>query len=377
MTVYGTRPEAIKLAPVVSSLAQDPRFRSVVVSTGQHKEMLEQVNLRFGIEPDYDMALMRPGQSLNELVSRALSGLDSIVAQESPDVVVVQGDTSTAMAAAIAGFHRGAKVVHLEAGLRTGDIHSPFPEEANRKIIAQVASLHLAPTREAGDNLLRENIPTGQVAVTGNTVIDALLTASKWNVTFEDPRIRRIASDSENLVLVTTHRRENLDAMEQIAGAVEDLARLHPGCYFVLPLHLNPRVRDVVLPPVEGLPNVIITDPLPYDQFIALMNIAVLVLTDSGGVQEEAPSLGKPVLLMRDNTERQEVISPGAVQLVGTNRERIVMEASRLLQMLEGSEADFKPVHTYGDGRAAERTIAAIAQLVGVGERMADFDPGV
>lgn len=377
MTVYGTRPEAIKVAPVVTALQNDDRLESVVVSTGQHREMLEQVNKRFGIEPDYDMALMKPGQSLNELVSRAVEGLDAIITQEQPDVIISQGDTSTAMAAALAGFQSGVKIVHLEAGLRTGNIFSPFPEEANRKIIGQVTSLHLAPTNESRENLRRENFRSKDIVVTGNTVIDALLAASKWGVQFEDPRLEALRDTDQRLVLVTTHRRENLDAMKEIGGAVQDLAKAYPDCVFALPLHLNPKVRDAVLPEVEDLPNVIITDPLPYDQFTALMSRAYLVLTDSGGVQEEAPSLGKPVLVMRENTERPEAVVAGTVKLVGTDRERIVAEASNLLDHEAAYGAMANAVNPYGDGKAAARAVAAIAELTGVGERIAEFEPEV
>lgn len=375
MTVYGTRPEAIKVAPVVTAFQADDRVDSVVVSTGQHREMLEQVNKRFGIEPDYDMALMKPGQTLNELVSRAVEGLDKIIEQERPDVIISQGDTSTAMAAALAGFQSGVKIVHLEAGLRTGNIFSPFPEEANRKIIGQVTSLHLAPTAESRENLRRENFRSKDIVVTGNTVIDALLAASKWDVQFEDPRLEALHDTDQRLVLVTTHRRENLDAMKEIGGAVQDLAKAYPDCIFALPLHLNPKVRDAVLPEVEDLPNVIITDPLPYDQFTALMGRAYIVLTDSGGVQEEAPSLGKPVLVMRENTERPEAVVAGTVKLVGTDRQRIVAEAQNLLDHKAAYGAMANAVNPYGDGKAAARAVAAIAQLTGVGERIAEFEP--
>lgn len=375
MTVYGTRPEAIKVAPVVSALQNDDRFDSVVVSTGQHREMLEQVNKRFGITPDHDMALMKPGQTLNELVARAIQGLDPIIEEEKPDVIISQGDTSTAMVAALAGFHKGVKVVHLEAGLRTGNIFSPFPEEANRKIIGQITSLHLAPTNESRENLRRENFRSKDIVVTGNTVIDALLAASEWDVQFEDSRLEELRNSDEKVVLVTTHRRENLDAMKEIGGAVQDLAKSYPDHTFALPLHLNPKVRDAVLPEVEDLPNVIITDPLPYDQFTALMSRAYLVLTDSGGVQEEAPSLGKPVLVMRENTERPEAVVAGTVKLVGTERQRIVAEARNLLDQSAAYGAMANAVNPYGDGNAAERSVAAIAELVGVGKRLADFTP--
>lgn len=375
MTVYGTRPEAIKVAPVIKALEKDERFESVAVSTGQHKEMLEQVNTMFGIEPKLDLHLMKPGQGLNEIVSRALMGLDEIIDAEQPDVIISQGDTSTAMAAALAGFHRGVKIVHLEAGLRTGDIHSPFPEEANRKLIGQVAELHLAPTAGSMENLRRENVRSKDIAVTGNTVIDALLEAASWDTEFEDPALQEAAESGKRLVVVTTHRRENLEAMKEIGGAVKDLAESYSDINFVLPLHLNPKVREAVLPEVESLPNVVITNPLPYDQFTKLLDRATIILTDSGGVQEEAPALGKPVLVMRQNTERPEAVVAGTVKLVGTNRSLIVAEAKLLLDDDAAYHSMANAVNPYGDGKAAERAVAAIAELLGVGERLPDFEP--
>ncbi|QRP61492.1 non-hydrolyzing UDP-N-acetylglucosamine 2-epimerase [Corynebacterium minutissimum] len=377
MTVYGTRPEAIKVAPVIKALEKDERFESVAVSTGQHREMLEQVNTMFGIEPKLDLQLMKPGQSLNEIVSRALMGLDEVIDAEQPDVIISQGDTSTAMTAALAGFHRGVKIVHLEAGLRTGDIHSPFPEEANRKLIGQVAELHLAPTAGSMENLRRENVRSKDIAVTGNTVIDALLEAASWNTEFEDAALQEAAASDKRLVVVTTHRRENLEAMKEIGGAVKDLAETYPDINFVLPLHLNPKVREAVLPEVESLPNVIITDPLPYDQFTKLLDRATIILTDSGGVQEEAPALGKPVLVMRQNTERPEAVVAGTVKLVGTNRSLIVAEAKLLLDDSAAYDAMANAVNPYGDGKGAERAVAAIAELLGVGERLPDFAPDI
>ena len=375
MTVYGTRPEAIKVAPVIKALENDDRFESVAVSTGQHKEMLEQVNTMFGIEPKLDLHLMKPGQGLNEIVSRALMGLDEIIDAEEPDVIISQGDTSTAMAAALAGFHRGVKIVHLEAGLRTGDIHSPFPEEANRKLIGQVAELHLAPTSGSMENLRRENVRSKDIAVTGNTVIDALLEAASWDTEFQDPVLQQAAASDKRLVVVTTHRRENLEEMKEIGGAVKDLAEAYPDINFALPLHLNPKVREAVLPEVESLPNVIITDPLPYDQFTKLQDRATIILTDSGGVQEEAPALGKPVLVMRQNTERPEAVVAGTVKLVGTNRSLIVAEAKLLLDDDAAYHSMANAVNPYGDGKGAARAVAAIAELLGVGERLPDFDP--
>ena len=375
MTVYGTRPEAIKVAPVIKALENDDRFESVAVSTGQHKEMLEQVNTMFGIEPKLDLHLMKPGQGLNEIVSRALMGLDEIIDAEEPDVIISQGDTSTAMAAALAGFHRGVKIVHLEAGLRTGDIHSPFPEEANRKLIGQVAELHLAPTSGSMENLRRENVRSKDIAVTGNTVIDALLEAASWDTEFQDHALQEVAASDKRLVVVTTHRRENLEAMKEIGGAVKELAEAYPDINFALPLHLNPKVREAVLPEVESLPNVIITDPLPYDQFTKLQDRATIILTDSGGVQEEAPALGKPVLVMRQNTERPEAVVAGTVKLVGTNRSLIVAEAKLLLDDDAAYHSMANAVNPYGDGKGAARAVAAIAELLGVGERLPDFDP--
>lgn len=374
MTVYGTRPEAIKVAPVVKTLQGDSRFETIAVSTGQHKEMLAQVNTMFGITPDHDLGLMKPGQQLNELVSRALAGLDQIIDEEQPDAIISQGDTSTAMAAALAGFHRGSKIIHLEAGLRTGNIQSPFPEEANRRIIGQVTSLHLAPTNESKENLRRENFRSKDIVVTGNTVIDALLEAASWDTKFEDLQLGKLAETDDRLVLVTTHRRENLNAMTEIGTAVRELAEHYPDVYFALPLHLNPLVRNVVLPKVEDLSNVIITDPLPYDQFTKLMNRSTLVLTDSGGVQEEAPSLGKPVLVMRENTERPEAVTAGTVKLVGTNRKRIVAEVRTLLDNQPVYDAMAHAVNPYGDGKGARRAVAAISELFNVGERLPDFN---
>ncbi|MCG7421619.1 UDP-N-acetylglucosamine 2-epimerase (non-hydrolyzing) [Micrococcus sp. ACRRV] len=375
MPIYGTRPEAIKVAPIVRALRVDDRFDCVVTVTGQHREMLDQVNELFGIVPDHDLNIIRPRQTLNGVFARTLDGLDAVLQEEKPDAVVVQGDTTTSTAAAVAAFNRGIPVVHAEAGLRSFDIHSPFPEEANRKITSQIAALHLPPTSVSRDNLLREAVAEEDVYVTGNTVIDALLEAVERRVPFEDPALAELESSGRRVVLVTTHRRENQgDAMRGVGRALARLAREHADVTFVLPAHRNPVVREAILPALEGLTNVLVTEPLAYGEFTHLLSVADVVLTDSGGVQEEAPSLGKPVLVMRENTERPEAVSAGTVRLIGTDEEVVVTEVARLLQDQAAYGAMANAVNPYGDGRAAERTVSGIAQLLGVGERLPAFD---
>ena len=376
MPVYGTRPEAIKVAPIVKALQADDRFECVVAVTGQHREMLDQVNELFGIVPDHDLNIIRPRQTLNGVFARTLEGLDAVLEQERPDAVVVQGDTTTSTAAAVAAFNRGIAVVHAEAGLRSFDIHSPFPEEANRKITSQIAALHLPPTSVSRDNLLREGVAAEDVYVTGNTVIDALLEAVEHQVPFEDERLAALQASGRRVVLVTTHRRENQgDAMRGVGRALARLAAAHPDATFVLPAHRNPVVREAILPEIEGRENVLVTEPLAYGEFTHLLSVATVVLTDSGGVQEEAPSLGKPVLVMRENTERPEAVTAGTVRLIGTDEEVVVAEVTRLLEEPEAYEAMAAAVNPYGDGRAAERTVSGIAELLGVGERLPEFDP--
>ncbi|UOV99870.1 UDP-N-acetylglucosamine 2-epimerase (non-hydrolyzing) [Agrococcus sp. SCSIO52902] len=374
MTVYGTRPEAIKVAPVLEKLASDPRFESVPVVTGQHREMLDQVNEMFHIAPAHDLDILAPGQSLNQIVTRAIAGLDELIVDEQPDVVLVQGDTTTAMAAALAGFNRQVRVVHLEAGLRTGDISSPFPEEANRKLVSQVARLHLAPTRRARDNLIREAIDPSTIVVTGNTVIDSLLEAASWRTVPRHPELAAALSSGRPVILATMHRRENLGAsMHEIAAALAALARRLPDHILVLPVHRNPAVREAVLPHLASVSNVVITEPLQYDEFTSVMAAARIVITDSGGVQEEAPSLGKPVLVLRDTTERPEAVESGTVRLVGTERDRIEFEAYRLLTDGSAYAAMANAVNPYGDGRASERAVAAIGAMLGIGAAPEEF----
>lgn len=374
MTVYGTRPEAIKCAPLVTAVEASDDLDGVVVVTGQHREMLDQVNVLFGITPDHDLDVMSHGQTLSGIFARVLDGLDPVLAAERPDAVVVQGDTTTSTAAALAAFHRGIPVVHLEAGLRSGDLASPFPEEGNRRLTSQIADLHLAPTATSRDNLLREGIAAADVVVTGNTVIDALHQTVRQHVPFTDPALEDLAASGQRVVLVTTHRRENWgDAMVGVGRALATLARRFPDVAVVLPVHRNPVVRGAVLPAVADVPNVLVTEPLPYGEFARLMATATLLLTDSGGVQEEAPSLGKPVLVMRDTTERPEAVGAGTVRLIGTDEATVVREVATLLTDDAAYRRMAHAVNPYGDGRAADRSVAAVAHLLGLGERAEEF----
>lgn len=380
MTIYGTRPEAIKVAPIIKAIERTEGLESIVVVTGQHREMLDQVNDMFGIVPDHDMNIMSASQGLNQIASRVIDGVDRILQLEEPDAVIVQGDTTTVMGAAIAAFNRHIPVIHLEAGLRSGNISSPFPEEANRRLTGQIATLHLAPTPTSRGNLLREAISERDIVVTGNTVIDTLFHAAEnLEVQFDDHRLERLRREKEQrseqrVLLVTAHRRENHgEAMVSIGNAVADLAEKYPDLLIAFPLHKNPLVRDAVMPLLESLENVVLLEPLPYPQFTKLVGLADLVLTDSGGVQEEAPSLGKPVLVMRENTERPEAVLAGTVKLIGTHRQRLVDEVSLLLDSQEAYSGMANAVNPYGDGHAAKRAVAALRWKFGDGERPQDF----
>ncbi|MBO0922489.1 UDP-N-acetylglucosamine 2-epimerase (non-hydrolyzing) [Cellulomonas sp. zg-ZUI222] len=365
MTVYGTRPEAIKCAPVVKAIEASDDLDSIVVVTGQHREMLDQVNELFEITPDHDLDIMSHGQTLAQIFSRVLDGLDPVLEKEQPTAVVVQGDTTTSTAAALAAFYRQVPVIHVEAGLRSGDLYSPFPEEANRKITSQIAALHLAPTQTSRQNLLREGITDADVVVTGNTVIDALHMTVAKDVAFADPALEDLVASGRRIVLVTTHRRENWgDAMVGVGRALATIARRFPDVAVVLPIHRNPVVRAAVLPAVEDVANVLVTEPLSYGEFARLMAASTLLLTDSGGVQEEAPSLGKPVLVMRDTTERPEAVEAGTVKLIGPDQDRVVSEVSRLLNDTAAYAAMANAVSPYGDGHAAARSVTAVRALL-------------
>jgi UDP-N-acetylglucosamine 2-epimerase (non-hydrolysing) len=377
MTVYGTRPEAIKMAPLIAGLRDHPDLHPVVAVTGQHREMLDQVNHLFGVTPDYDMDLMRSGATLSQLTSRILTATSDLFTTTRPDAVVVQGDTSSAFSAALAAFHQQIPVIHLEAGLRTGDMYSPFPEEANRRLTATLAKLHLAPTPTSRRNLEREGIDPTIIAVTGNTVIDALQATARRAVEFTDPRVAAAVRAGSRILLVTCHRRESWgEKMAEIMRAVHTIGDKHPELQIVLPMHRNMIVREVIENELGGMDNVLLTEPLMYHEFTHVLQAAHLVLTDSGGVQEEAPSLGKPVLVMRDTTERPEAVLAGTVLLVGTGGADIVRETLTLLEDDRAHLAMANAVNPYGDGRAAARSVAAIASMFGLGERLPDFDPG-
>lgn len=366
LVIFGTRPEAIKLFPVVAALRADPRFAPVVCVSGQHRQMLDQVLHIARLVPDHDLDLMREGQSLDELTAALLTGLGRVMDHERPARVIVQGDTATAMAGALAAYYRQIPVDHVEAGLRSGDNHHPWPEEVNRKIIAAMASLHFAPTEANRAALLAENVPAARVHVTGNTVIDALhwvrqrIAAEPGLAAGLDGLAARFAS--KRILAVTCHRRENLDGgIEGIAQALRALA-LRQDVAVIVPLHLNPQVRGVMRRALGGLANVALIEPLDHPHFVRLLSMSDLILTDSGGVQEEAPALGKPVLVLRETTERPEGIAAGTARLVGTDSARIVSEAAQLLDDPAAHASMARAHNPYGDGQAARRIVDLIAR---------------
>jgi UDP-N-acetylglucosamine 2-epimerase (non-hydrolysing) len=367
LSVFGTRPEAIKMAPVIQALQSRPALESRVCVTGQHRQMLDQVLEIFSITPDHDLSLMQAGQDLNGLTGRILASVREVLQQDRPDVVLVQGDTTTCMAAALSAFYERIPIAHVEAGLRSGRLDAPFPEEANRCIVSRIADLHFAPTRQARDNLLREGIPLAKIAVTGNTVIDALLMTRDrvqrhgtryWAGKLGAALCDALEDHAGKLVLVTGHRRENFgQGMEDLCGAIKDMALTHRDWLFVYPVHLNPRVQEPVRGILHGLRNVHLIDPLDYLAFVWLMNRSDLILTDSGGIQEEAPSLGKPVLVTREVTERTEAVEAGTVRLVGTNRVTIRREVERLLTDPNLYDAMASVANPYGHGNACNEIV--------------------
>ena len=363
LTVFGTRPEAIKMAPVVRALQASPELQPVVCVTGQHRQILDQMLGVFGITADHDLDLMRPNQTLEGLTAAAITALGPVLEQERPDWLVVQGDTTTAMASALAAYYRKIKVAHVEAGLRTGDKYAPFPEEVNRRIIATIADLHLAPTETARQALLAENHPESTIRVTGNTGIDALFwtRAEAQAGRVQGPAGLEAALEGKRLVLVTAHRRENFDAgMDEICSALKTLADRFDDIVVVLPVHPNPNVKGPIEAQLQGVSGIRLIGPVDYGPFVWLIDRAAIILTDSGGIQEEATALGRPMLVMREVTERPEAVAAGGALLVGAHAEVIADKATRLLtdgalyaRMSKGSDV-------FGDGRAAERIVAAL-----------------
>ena len=360
MLVFGTRPEAIKMAPLVKAIEKDNELECVVAVTAQHREMLDQVLELFKITPQYDLNLMKANQTLSDITSGVLKGIEKVVLKEKPDMVLVHGDTSTTFAGALAAFYAQVPVGHVEAGLRSGNIYSPFPEEMNRRLTGVLSSVDFAPTMTAKSNLLREGVDEGKIFVTGNTVIDALLSIVDDNYQLESDLADFLAKNKQT-VLITAHRRENQgQPMVHIFQAVRRLHEELPEVGFVFPVHKNPRVRALAHEALDGLERVKMIEPLDYEPFANLMNRVDLIMTDSGGLQEEAPALGKPVLVLRENTERPEAVEAGTVALVGTDNEKIFTTAKTLLTDQKAYEAMEKAVNPYGDGKACQRIIQAI-----------------
>jgi UDP-N-acetylglucosamine 2-epimerase (non-hydrolysing) len=364
LVVIGTRPEAIKLAPLVLELQSRPgEFSTTVAATAQHREMLDQVLELFGIVPDFDLDLMRPRQRLDEVLARAVTGLYEVMEADRPDVVLVQGDTATTFAGALAAFYHKIPVGHVEAGLRTGDRYRPFPEEINRRLTTQVTDWHFAPTDHSRDRLLAEGIDPAAVFVTGNTVVDALLRVADQPYTWAPGPVAEALASGRRIVLMTAHRRENWDdGIAQACGAVQDLLARFDDIHVLFSVHRNPAVRETVESALSGLDRVSLLPPLDYLPFVQLMKACTLILSDSGGVQEEAPSLGKPALVLRDVTERPEAIDAGVVKLVGTDRARIVEEASLLLSDPAAYSRMAQASNPFGDGTASRRIADVLAK---------------
>lgn len=370
MTVFGTRPEAIKMAPVVLELAKHPdKIVPVVTVTAQHRDMLDQVLNLFQIKPDHDLDIMAAGQTLFDITSRAMMGLDKVLQEEKPDIVLVHGDTTTTFAGALASYYHQVSVGHVEAGLRTHNKYSPFPEEMNRKLTGSIADLHFAPTDTSEQNLLAESVDSGKIFVTGNTVIDALHKTVNDDFQFEDEVLQGIDFRNKRIVLLTTHRRENLgEPMRHVYRAMRRLVDEFEDVEIVFPVHKNPKVREVVQEELGGLAKVHLIDPLDYEPFANLMHRSYLILTDSGGVQEEAPALGKPVLVLRDTTERPEAVAAGTVKLIGTDEKVVYDEAKLLLTDRDEYSRMSEACNPYGDGKASQRIIQAILYHYGLAE---------
>ena len=369
LCVFGTRPEAIKMAPLALALAADERFDAQVCVTGQHREMLDQVLDLFGLKPDYDLNIMKQGQDLSDVTTAILQGMKAVFSEFRPDIVLVHGDTATTFATTLAAYYHQIPVAHVEAGLRTGNLYSPWPEEANRKLTGALAALHFAPTNTSRQNLLNEGVDSAAIHVTGNTVIDALLeVVAKLDTTESLQRQFKeqfaFLPDDKRIILVTGHRRESFgDGFERICQALVDTAKAFPDVEIVYPVHLNPNVREPVNRLLAGVDNIHLIEPLDYLPFVYLMNRAYLILTDSGGIQEEAPSLGKPVLVMRDTTERPEAVEAGTVKLVGTEVDAIRSNIHTLLSDTDAYQRMSFAHNPYGDGKACARIIETLISI--------------
>ncbi len=366
MSVFGTRPEAIKMAPLVKQLQADPYFESVLCVTAQHREMLDQVLELFELTPDHDLNIMKPNQTLAMITANVLNGLDKVLDEEKPDMVLVHGDTSTTFSAALAAFYHQIPVGHVEAGLRTYDMYSPFPEEVNRVMTGHLASLHFAPTQRNVDNLTREGIDEKNIYITGNTVVDALLEVAGKPYEFEDEVLKNLDFENKRIITVTCHRRENLgENMENIFGAIREIAEEFDDVEVVYPVHLNPKVREIANRVLGGRDDVHLIEPQSYQPFVNLMARSYLIITDSGGMQEEAPSLGKPVLVVRHETERPEALAAGTVKLAGVEKDTIAALAKELLSDKAAYDAMAHAANPYGDGHACEKILEALKDFNG------------
>ena len=364
MSVFGTRPEAIKMAPLVKKLNADPDIESVLCVTAQHREMLDQVLELFELKPDYDLTIMKPNQTLAMITANVLTGMEDVLIKERPDIVLVHGDTSTTFSAALAAFYQKIPVGHVEAGLRTYDMYSPFPEEVNRVLTGHMASIHFAPTERNRSNLMKEGIPEDRIAITGNTVVDALLEVAGKPYEFEDETLKNIDFENKRVIAVTCHRRENLgEYMVHIFSAIREIAEEFEDVEVVYPVHLNPKVRATANEILSGCENVHLIDPLSYQPFVNLMAKSYFIITDSGGMQEEAPSLGKPVLVVRRETERPEALAAGTVKLAGVEQATIAAMARELLTDRSAYDAMAHAENPYGDGHACEKIIEALKNM--------------
>lgn len=374
MTVFGTRPEAIKMAPVVLELKKYPDLITPIVAvTAQHRDMLDQVLNLFNIKPDYDLNIMAQGQTLFDITTKAMNGLNEVLSKEKPDIVLVHGDTTTTFAGALAAYYHETAVGHVEAGLRTYNKYSPFPEEMNRKLTGAIADLHFAPTDTASGNLKAEGTKEDKIFITGNTVIDALHKTVTDDFKFDDEKLANIDYENKRIILVTTHRRENLgEPMRHVYKALKDIVNEFDDVEIVFPVHKNPKVREVVNEELGNIKAVHLIDPLDYEPFANLMHRAFLVLTDSGGIQEEAPSLGKPVLVLRDTTERPEAVKAGTVKLIGTERQKVYEETKYLLTDHDEYQRMANTCNPYGDGKASKRIIEAILYHYGLSQEKPD-----